>query len=87
MACVSYLEISGNPAHLRYLLQRLRQRMPGAGLLVGLWPADDPVLRDPELRRTVGADLYVNSLHQAVDACVMAASGDRAEPRKAAAAG
>jgi len=87
MVCVSYLDISGNPAHLRYLLQRLRRRMPGAGLLVGLWPADDPVLRDPELRGAVGADLYVNTLHQAVDACVTAASGDRAEPREASAVG
>ena len=29
MICISYLDISGNPAHLRYLLQRLHQRKPG----------------------------------------------------------
>ena len=28
MVCVSYLEITGNPAHLRYLLRRLRQKVP-----------------------------------------------------------
>ncbi|HEX2135253.1 MAG TPA: AI-2E family transporter, partial [Microvirga sp.] len=30
MVCISYLEISGAPAHLRYLLRRLRQRIPHA---------------------------------------------------------
>jgi len=85
MVCISYLDISGNPAHLRYLLQRLRLRVPGARLLVGLWPADDPVLRDPELRRTVGADLYVNTLHQAVDACLTAASAHAPGPVTASA--
>ncbi len=40
MACISYLDISGSPAHLRYLMQRLRQRLPtGTPILVGLWPS------------------------------------------------
>ncbi|WP_376098318.1 AI-2E family transporter [Roseomonas sp. CCTCC AB2023176] len=79
MACVSYLDISGEPAHLRYLLRRLRTRLPGAPLLVGLWPADAPVLKDRALQRSVGADLYSPSLHEAVTACV-------AEAEKAAGA-
>jgi predicted PurR-regulated permease PerM len=78
MVCISYLEITGNPAHLRYLLQRLRKRLPDVELLVGLWPANDPVLRDAELRRLVGADRYVNTLHEAVDACIEAASANSA---------
>jgi predicted PurR-regulated permease PerM len=73
MACVSYLEISGNPAHLRYLLQRLRARLPEAPLLVGLWPERDPILTDRVLRRTVGADYYVCTLHDAVKACLAVA--------------
>ena len=73
MICVSYLDISGNPAHLRYLLRRLRDRQPQARLLVGLWPAEDPVLRDQGLRHMVGADDYVSSLHAAVEACLAAA--------------
>jgi hypothetical protein len=70
MACVSYLDISGEPAHLRYLLRRLRGRLPGAPLLVGLWPAEAPVLKDRALQGTLGADHYVASLHDAVAACV-----------------
>jgi hypothetical protein len=70
MVCISYLDISGNPAHLRYLLQRLRQRLPEATFLVGLWPADDAVLTDEALRTRIGADHYVTSLREAVAAVV-----------------
>ncbi len=73
MLCVCYIDISGNPAHLRFLLRRLRDRLPNAPLLVGLWPAQDPFLKDRELRRAVGADHYVSTLHEAVEACLAAA--------------
>ncbi len=86
MVCVSYLDISGNPAHLRYLLRRLRARLPEAPLLVGLWPAGDPILTDRDRRRTVGADYYVSSLHDAVEACLAAAHQADRPPQLAAAA-
>ena len=70
MVCVSYLEISGNPSHLRYLLERLRKRLPGKPLLVGLWPEQDAVLSNDQMRRTIGADFYVSSLHDAVESCL-----------------
>jgi hypothetical protein len=73
MICISYLEISGSPAHLRYLLRRLRQKMPHAPILVGLWPADDAILTDEALRKAIGADYYVASLRQAVLCCLKAA--------------
>jgi hypothetical protein len=73
MVCISYLEISGSPAHLRYLLRRLRQKVPHAPILVGLWPADDAILTDEKLRTTIGADYYVASLRQAVLCCLKAA--------------
>jgi predicted PurR-regulated permease PerM len=79
MVCVCYLEIGGSPAHLRRLLRRLRQQAPQAPLLAGLWPADDPVLTDRELRAAVGADHYATSLREAVEAGTQ-------EARRAAAA-
>jgi predicted PurR-regulated permease PerM len=82
MVCISYLEISGSPAHLRYLLRRLRQRLPKAPILVGLWPSDDAVLTDANLRTTLGADHYVVSLRDAVEACLKAATA-AAEAAKA----
>lgn len=83
MVCISYLEISGSPAHLRYLLRRLRQKLPNAPILVGLWPADDAVLTDEKLRTTIGADYYVASLRQAVLSCLKAASLESEKPQTA----
>ena len=73
MVCVSYLEASGSPSTLRYLTRRLRQRAPGAPILVGLWQADAAVLADERLRATVGADHYVTTLRDAVNSCLAAA--------------
>lgn len=70
MICISYLEISGQPAHLRYLIRRLRARLPDAPVLVGLWPAEAPVLADKSLQSAFGANHYTSSLNAAVTACV-----------------
>jgi predicted PurR-regulated permease PerM len=84
MICVSYLEISGNPAHLRYLLERLKRRLPQVPILVGLWPVDDVVLKDEQLRKELGADYYTSSLRQAVEICVKAArSAPESKPQLA----
>jgi len=70
MACISYLDISGTPAHLRYLVQRLRRRLPrGAPVLVGLWPMEDAALKDPNTQQMIRADYFVSSLQEAVTAC------------------
>lgn len=73
MVCLSYLDIGGNPAHLRHLLRRLRARLPSVPILVGLWPAQDPILHDRDLREAVGADYYVTTLREAVETCIAAA--------------
>ena len=65
---VSYLELVGSPAELRYLIKRVRQRAPGAKILVGLWPEGEAALSDAAIQRAIGADTYVGSLHAAVDA-------------------
>jgi predicted PurR-regulated permease PerM len=81
MACISYLDISGSPAHLRYLMQRLRRRLPkGAPLLVGLWPAEDSTLKNPALQAQVGADYFTSSLAEAVNACVDEAAKEACMP-------
>jgi len=73
MVCLCYLEIGGAPSHLRYMLRRLRQRLPTARLLVGLWPVEQAILTDDRLRAAVGADVYTSSLREAVEACLEAA--------------
>ena len=72
MICISYLEIAGTPAHLRYLIRRLRRKAPDARILVGLWPADAAILIDEKLRAAAGADDYVTSLRDAVELCLAA---------------
>jgi len=44
---------------------------------VGLWQADQATLDDERLRATVGADHYVTTLRDAVDACVAAAGASQ----------
>lgn len=73
MVCISYLEITGTPAHLRYLIRRLREKAPEIRILVGLWPAGDVASADERLRKAVGADDYVTSLRDAVASCLAAA--------------
>ncbi|HEV2678358.1 MAG TPA: AI-2E family transporter [Aliidongia sp.] len=70
IVCVSYLDISGKHAHLRYLLQRLRQRMPATPFVVGLWPSEDPSAPDRTIRAELGADFYTRTLREAVDICL-----------------
>jgi predicted PurR-regulated permease PerM len=63
---VSYLELTGSPAQLRYLVRRLRERAPAARIIVGLWPQGEAALSDAAIQRTLGADRYVGSLANAV---------------------
>jgi len=80
MACISYLDIGGNPAHLYYLLLRLRKRLPDAQLLVGLWPDKGLGREDTGLRTQAKADYCVGSLHEAVAACLAQARGQAKAP-------
>ena len=66
LICVCCLEILGQPPYLRYLIRRLRQRLPDVPIVVGLWQADDPVLSDEDLRQMMGADGYAGSLRDMV---------------------
>jgi predicted PurR-regulated permease PerM len=74
MACVCCLDMTGSPAYMRYLVQRLSERLPdGAPILVGLWSAGDPILKDDQARAAIGARYLVATLEQAVSACAEAA--------------
>ncbi len=66
LVCVSFLEILGQPPNVRYLLRRLRQALPRVPIIIGLWPADDRMLIDADLRRMMGADAYAASLRDMV---------------------
>ena len=64
---ISYLEVTGSPAQLRYLVRRLRERAPEARIIVGLWPQGEAALSDAAIQRALGADAYVGSLKNAAE--------------------
>jgi hypothetical protein len=77
-------------AHARFLVRRLRRRLPDATIVVGFWtfPPEDAEKRDPTT--ATGADRVATTLGEAVESIVKAssakASQDRAVPGRDAAA-
>jgi hypothetical protein len=72
MVCVSYLDITGNPPHLRYLIKRLRQKLPNVPILVGIWSSNETL--SEEQKRLIDADFYTTSLREAIDVCIKEAT-------------
>ena len=83
MVCVSHVEVGGSPAYLHYLVRRLRARLPGAILLVGLLPAEDEAGNDDRVRTVIGADAFTLSLSETVNACLERARLPDEEPSQA----
>jgi hypothetical protein len=76
MIALCYVEISGTPAHLRYLVRRIRKQAPEATILVGVWQADHAVFRDEGVRASVGADHSASSLRNGVVRSLQVATGE-----------
>ena len=66
IVCLSYLE-PGGFTNARYLVRRLRRKLPRVRILVGLWTLNDEDARQRDALRETGADLIVTSLRQAVE--------------------
>jgi hypothetical protein len=74
IVCISFLDIGGSPAHLRYLIQRLRRRLPqGVQIIVGIWQSEDAAQRDDVARTAIGASALAGSLEGTVTLCVQTA--------------
>ena len=71
---VSSLAPGVTPAHVRYLIRRLRQRAPSATIIAGLWSLDEAALNDPARQKALGADRYVASLRDAVNVALGASA-------------
>ena len=63
---LAYAELTQSPAHLRYLIKRLRQRAPDAEIIVGLWAKNEAALEDANTQQAIGANTYVSSLQAVV---------------------
>jgi predicted PurR-regulated permease PerM len=77
IVCLSYISIVPSPAHVRYLVRRLRGIIPsGCTILVGYWSGNaNGAIK--ALEETAGADAYATSLRQAAEIIIDAA---RAHP-------
>lgn len=81
LICLSYLEVGGTPSHLRYLIRRLRAASGNVPVLVGMWPEGEAALTDAQIQHMLGADIYVGTMGQAVEAALKLSR----EPAEAAA--
>jgi predicted PurR-regulated permease PerM len=84
MICITRLFVGGTPSNLRYLVARLRRQVPGVPVLVTLCAEGEPFATDPGLRAAIGADVYVRSLRDAVQACLDTGRGTAAATPRAA---
>jgi predicted PurR-regulated permease PerM len=66
LACLSYLE-PGGFSHARYLVRRLRRKLPRATIIVGFWTFTEADAAQRGALEETGADRIVISLQQAVD--------------------
>src|SRR5262245_415094 len=80
LVCLSYFGAVGSPAHVRYLIRRLRRLMPNARFLAGFWMLPEQPSKAEEWRTAVGAELVATSLAQALAICIAQAQGNDAVP-------
>ncbi|WP_139169700.1 AI-2E family transporter [Chitinasiproducens palmae] len=78
--CLVGLQIRGVSSGLRYLVRRLRTRITGATVLVGIWAEGETGNFDEDFLRSLGVDRCVERLDSLFNACLDAAGRPRATP-------
>jgi hypothetical protein len=71
LVCLSYLE-PGGFTNARYLVRRLRRKLPNAQIIAGFWMLSEADAKQRDALRESGADLVVTSLGQATEQVTMA---------------
>lgn len=79
---LSYLGLGAGPGGIRDVVRRLRRILPkGTLILIGYWDAADAAATKAALA-TAEADGYAATLHEAVEICLQAATGNlKSKPR------
>ena len=70
LVCLSYFGAVGNPAHVRFLIRRLKRMMPNAKFLAGYWMLGEDPEKGEDWKTAVGAHFVATSLADAVAKCV-----------------
>jgi hypothetical protein len=77
LIALSYLGLGTGPAHIRYLVRRLRRILPeGTLILVCFWAEAPESPSVKSLLATTDADAYATSLSESVEICLSAAKGE-----------
>jgi len=77
LIALSYLGLGTGPAHIRYLVRRLRRILPeGTLILVCFWAEAPESPSAKSLLATTDADAYATSLSESVEICLSAAKGE-----------
>jgi hypothetical protein len=81
LVCLSYMSIRPSPAHVRYLVRRLRGIIPSScTILVGYWAANaNGTIK--ALEQTAKANVYATSLRQAAEIVINTARASTAGER------
>jgi hypothetical protein len=69
IVCILYLQIDGIPPHLRYLVRRIRARLPKVSVVVGLWTPEGAEQGSADSQGSLEAECTVTSLQQMLAAC------------------
>jgi predicted PurR-regulated permease PerM len=70
LVCLSYFGSAAKPAHVRYLMRRLKRLMPHTKFLAAFWMLGGNPDKVEEWRSAVGADFAATSLADATDIIV-----------------
>ncbi|HET9936671.1 MAG TPA: AI-2E family transporter [Methyloceanibacter sp.] len=77
LVCLCYLGLGTGPAHVRYLVKRLRRILPeGTAILVAYFPNGSGAGSVKEMLAAAEADSYAASLKEAADIAVATAKGE-----------
>jgi predicted PurR-regulated permease PerM len=88
LVCLSYFGAAARPAHVRYLIRRLKRSMPHAGFLACFWMlGEGPAARLEEWRSSAGADFAATSIAEATAICIRELTAAAAPPLLGKAAG
>ena len=70
LVCLSYFGAGSNPAHVRYLIRRMKRRLPKTKFLACYWLLGTDTGKSQTWKTSVGADFVATSLSEAVEICV-----------------
>jgi hypothetical protein len=79
LVCLSYFGAASRPAHVRYLIRRLKRLMPQTRFIACFWMLGDEPGQLEKWKDSVGADFVATSLNQAAMICCRETASSRLE--------